>query len=454
LLLFFFLTKNQELITIMKSKQKALLAAALGALFTVSLAQAATVSGTVTNKTTGKPAAGDPVVLVDVQAGMGEVAHATTDAKGHYSLTEPGNSPYLIRVTHQGAGYFIAAPQGAGPGDLTVYDVAAKVQGVFIEADVLEIETENGQLKVTERFFVHNTSAPPTTQWSAKSFEVALPPEAVVDGVGGQRPNGLPTSIKMDPEGTKGHYAFNFPIQPDDGEKDTLFQLAYHLPYSGNFTFHAQVTLPAENFAVLVPKSITFTPTSNEAFKTVPEDPNIQTFVLKNAAPGSPIDFTIAGTGSIPREQQGTPGAQTQGAAMGAAGGAQDAAGGTPDGSAAAAGGRPGGGIGTPIDTPDPLSKYKWWILGGLALLLAAAAAFLLRKPAGEQSAAGPPQPGAVPYPSVGSPAAKHTQLLNALKEEMFALESERINDTIAPDEYAQVKAALETVLKRALARK
>jgi len=48
-----------------------------------ALAQATTVTGTVTNKTTGRPAAGDPIVLDDVQAGMGEVAHATTDANGH-----------------------------------------------------------------------------------------------------------------------------------------------------------------------------------------------------------------------------------------------------------------------------------------------------------------------------------------------------------------------------------
>jgi hypothetical protein len=422
---------------------------------TAALAHATTITGTVTNKTTGKPAAGDQVVLVDVQAGMGEVAHSTTDANGRYSLAEPGNSPYLVRVTHQGAGYFIAAPQGATPADITVYDVAPKVQGVFIEADVLEIESENGQLKVTERFFVHNTSTPPTTQWSAKSFEVVLPADAVVDGVGGQRPNGLPTSIKLDPDGPKGHYAFNFPIQPDDGEKDTLFQLAYHVPYSsGKYAFHAQVTLPADNLAVLVPKSMTFTATSGEAFKSVPEDPNIQTFVLKNATPGKQVDFTIAGTGAIPREQQGTPGAQSQGAAMGA----QDASGAAPDASAGN-GGQPGGGIGNPINTPDPLSKYKWWILGGLGLMFAAAAAFLLRKPAGAPAASGVAEAGAAAYPgfgsqAFGSPAAKNSQLLNALKEELFAIESEKINGTISPDDYAQVKAALETVLKRALSRK
>jgi len=412
-----------------------------------ALAQAATVTGTVTDKTTNKPASGDPIVLVDVQAGMGEVAKATTDSKGHYALVEPGSGPYLVRVTHQGAGYFIAAPDGATPADITVYDVAPKVQGVFIEADVMELETANDQLKVTERFFVHNTSTPPTTQWSAKSFQVILPADAVVDGVGGQRPNGLPTSIKMDPDGPKGHFAFNFPIQPDDGDKDTLFQLAYHLPYSsGKFDFKTQVTLPADNLAVLLPKSMTFQATSGDAFKSVPEDPNVQTFVLKNATPSKAVEFTVSGTGSIPREQQNA--AAGQQPRMGGAGGG-DATSAAPGPSST-----PGGGIGQPIGTPDPLTKYKWWILGAIGLVFAAAAAYFLRKPAGTQTIAAPPEGGAVPYQAFSSPAAKNSQLLNALKEEMFALESEKINGSIEPEEYARVKAALEIVLKRALNRK
>jgi hypothetical protein len=436
----------------MKSTQFAFRTFALSLIFAGSLAQAATVTGTVTNKTTGKPAAGDQVVLVDVQAGMGEVAHATTDAHGHYSLNEPGNSPYLVRVTHQGAGYFIAAPQGSAPGDLSVYDVAAKVQGVFIEADVIELETENGQLKVTERYFVHNTSSPPTTQWSAHSFEVVLPPEAVVDGVGGQRPNGLPTSIKLDPDGPKGRYAFNFPIQPDDGEKDTLFQLSYKVPYSaGKYTFNAQVTLPADNFAVLLPKGMTFTPGPGTSFKPVQEDPGVQTFLVKNATAGKSMEFTIAGNGSMPREQQGAPaGAQAGGAGMGA----PDSAGAAPDAGSSAANGRPGGGLGPPVKGSSALPEGAvWWILGGLALLLVAGAAFLLRKPAGFPATGAAADASVVSYPQFSSPATKNTALLNALKEEMFALESEKISGTLPPEEYAETKAALEIVLKRALKR-
>jgi len=437
-------------------------------LFAASFAQAATVTGTVIDKTTGKPAAGDTVVLVDVQAGMSEVAHATTDAKGFYSLNEPGSGPYLIRVTHQGAGYFIAAPQGNAPGDIPVYDVAAKVEGVSTEADVFEFESDNGQLRVTERYFVHNTSVPPRTQWTPRSFEIVLPPEATIAGVAAQRPTGLPTSVKLDPTGAKGHYAFNFPIQPDEGDKDTLFQIEYTVPYSnGKFTFHPQVSQLTQSIGVLLPKSMTFASGSGVAFQPITQDPAIQTYVAKNVTPGKALEFTVSGTGSMPREAQGGP-QQGEGATQ----------------SAGAPGTTPGGGIGEPINTPDPLTKYKWWILGGLGLLLAATAAFLLRKPAGGTTPAyaaapglttpgftagftalsapsGPtahaaPHPATVPTPAFASPAtpaAKNAALLNALKEELFALESEKLNGTLTPEEYAEVKPALEVVLKRALKR-
>jgi hypothetical protein len=53
----------------------------------------------------------------------------------------------------------------------------------------------------------------------------------------------------------------------------------------------------------------------------------------------------------------------------------------------------------------------------------------------------------------MASPAARNTALLNALKEELFALESDKIAGKITPAEYAELKAALEIVLKRALIR-
>jgi len=260
--------------------------------------------------------------------------------------------------------------------------------------------------------------------------------DAVLGDVAAQRPGGLPTNAKLVPDGAKGHYAFNVPIQPDQGDKDTLFQVSYTLPYtSGKYDFHEQVTMAADNFAVLMPKSMSLAGESGASFQSIQADPGVQTLLMKHVEAGKVINFSISGTGAMPREEQNAQGDNGPGGAPQA--------------------GQPGGGIAPPINTPDPLSKYKWWILGGLALLLAAVAAFLLRKPAGGEIGvpAGAAAVTGIPAAHITptTPAAKNAALLNVLKEELFALESERIAGTLPADEYAEQKAALETVLKRAL---
>ena len=44
--------------------------------------------------------------------------------------------------------------------------------------------------------------------------------------------------------------------------------------------------------------------------------------------------------------------------------------------------------------------------------------------------------------------------LLNVLKDELFAIESERLSGTLSQKDYADIKTGLEAVLKRALTRK
>jgi hypothetical protein len=425
---------DQENKTRMRSKIAVFCSLLLGA----AVAQAASVSGTVTNKTTGKPSAGDLVELVDVQAGMSAVATAKSDGKGRYSLNEPGSGPYLVRVTHQGAGYFIAAPQGNGPGDIGVYDASPDAKPISIEADVLQMEAQNDQLIVSEHWFVHNTSSPKETKTG--EFQFVLPSEAVLDMAESTRPSPMSMPTIAQPKSLgNGRYSLSVPIEPDQGDKNTIFEIQYHLPYKGKFTFHSQVTMPVDNFAVQLPKSMELKG-EGSSFQPVQAQQQIAIYLMKNAVPGTPVVFTVTGSGTMPREEQPQ--------------------GGGPQAGAAPAGGQPGGGIGEPIQAPDPLSKYKWWILGGLALLLAAAAAFLLRKPAGNTGAALPVvEPAYTPVVAQAArpaapPVSKGEALLNALKEELFSLESERISGTISAAEYAAQKAALETVLKRALNQK
>lgn len=457
-----------------------------------ALAQAASVTGTVTNKTTGKPSAGDTVVLVDVQAGMNEAATATTDSKGQYSLTIPpgGNAgAYLIRVTHQGASYFIAAPGSGTGGDLTVYDVSPKVDGVAIDADMLLFEGSAGELRVSERYLVRNASNPPKAQFGDKTFEIALPADAQLDSASATRPGGLGTTTRLIPLPQKGHYSFNVPIQPDQGQKETLFEVQYHISYNGKYTFRPQPQMQVDNFVVYTPKSMNFAGPSGAEFQTVQDDPRVTTNIAKSVRPGQQIAFTVSGEGQMPRNQQ-APGMSPQ-AMMGGGAAAPAADTSTPSAT-------PGGGIGNPIGTPDPLTKYKWWILGGLTLLLVLAAIYLLRgrRPVEEEDSLVPhsvasPIPHAVPShetegrplpaprsiapvsdytppaprrapepvlaapqyapPPNSTPAGGNAALLASLKDELFALESEKLNGTLSPEEYAQAKAGLEAMLKRAL---
>lgn len=415
--------------------------AALTAAFS-GIAFAESISGTVTNKTNNKPAAGDDVVLIRLAQGMQESTHTKTDAKGNFTLDLPDAGMHLVRVTHDKANYFRPAPPGTQSVDVDVYDAAAKVTGVSSEADVMRIQTdESGKtLRVVENFFVKNESTPPKTQFGDHPFEFYLPAGAIVEGSAALAPGGMPVQASPTPLGDPGHYTFVFPIRPGE----TRFQITYRVPYDGSLKLSPRPTMPTDTVAIMMPKSMSFKAGTSAAYAPVTEELTAQTYVARNVSPSQPLEFTISGTGQLPRDTAAA--GAGEGGQTGPAGGPQASAGGS-----AATDTRPGGGLGTPIDpegTNDPWSKYKWWILGGLGLAMAAGAGIMLKNNPQGSNASAPLQTVAAVAPS--GPGA----LLTTLKEELFAVETDRLEGRLGEAEYAEQKAALEVVLKRALSRK
>jgi hypothetical protein len=164
---------------------------ALCALFSAA-ASAATITGTVTNGTTKTPAAGDTVTLIALDQSMREIARTTTDAQGHFSIDAPDPGMHLIRIDHQGAGYFQPAPPNTPNVNAQVFDVAATVAGVSTVANVMRVETDQQGLRVTQSFFIKNDSNPPRTQFSKRSYDFFLPPGAVIEGSAAMAPGGMP----------------------------------------------------------------------------------------------------------------------------------------------------------------------------------------------------------------------------------------------------------------------
>lgn len=123
--------------------------------------------------------------------------------------------------------------------------------GVGIDADVMLVEATASTLNVRERYLVRNSSSPPRTQFSQNGFEVALPEGAVLEEASATRPGGLRTRTHLTSLCQKGHYAFNVPIQPDQGEKETLFEVQNRFAYNGKHPFAIRPLMPADSFVVL-----------------------------------------------------------------------------------------------------------------------------------------------------------------------------------------------------------
>jgi hypothetical protein len=421
-------------------------------LLLTSLAAAQTLTGTVKNATTGKPAAGDDVILLKLAQGMEEAGRTKADAKGQFSFKlDDAQSPHLIRAIHQDVTYHRMAPPGTTSVELQVYDVAKKIDGIAVVADIMRVQVEKGQLEVMRAFAVRNTSTPPRTQMNERNLEFYVPEGAkIIDG-SAMTAGGQPLTTAPVPESEKkDRYSFIFPLRPGI----TQFQVAFQLPYSGSANLDPKSIYPLEHFVAILPKTMQFNAGAAAGFKPMDDtnQPDSIVQVASNTKVGQNLAFKVSGEGLLEGRQEAD-GAQASSAPPQSA---QPQA-------------RPGGGLGPPIDAPDPLQKYRWWILGGFAAILVIGGIFVASR---QQSAARaarqktgssvrtnveddyePPETLATTSVRAATGSRPSSMLLEGLKEELFQLEVERRQGQISQAEYEKAKSALDQTLERALKR-
>jgi hypothetical protein len=315
-------------------------------------ASADDISGTVMNGTTRKPAAGDEVVLLSLsQSGMEEVARTQSDPRGRFHLPiAGGGSTYLVRVSHQGVTYHRPATPG-DPMQVRVYEVSDKLSDISAIMDVQRLEATSDTLEVKQLVTLRNASQPPRTLVNDRAFEIQLAPEARLESGLVQVQDGQPLKYKPLPGEQKGHYYFPFPLRPGD----TRFGVVYRLPYTGQAIIEPQVRNLGERFVVMLPRSMTFEPQAAGVFQPMPDVTPDNVQGTAPVSPGQMLAFRVSGNGMLAELQGRREPAQ-------------------PDAKA-----RPGGGLGPPIELPDPLHNQRWPILAGFAVLLAAGAKYIAR---------------------------------------------------------------------------
>ena len=416
---------------------------------------ASPLSGVVTDRTTGKPSAGDTVEVINMAQGMDPVAKTTSDSAGRFHVNAPDGGKTLLRVTHRGSDYYKSVDPSSNSVAIDIYDSAAKIDGISAIALVLRAETDitGKTLNVAETIGIQNASAPARTEFGGNTFDFYLPKGAQMQQTLASSPGGLPTNSDVKTlDAASGHYAFTFPIRPGE----TRFQVAYTLPYNGKQDFALRLSVPTEDVAVMLPKSMHFQGATQ--FQPLNVDPNTQSFAAHEPVLTQPVTFSVSGTGQLPDE---TP-SSTQGGAQ--------AMGGQSEGGAqvSTSGMRPGGGLGAPGDPEgqnDPWARYKWWILSllGVALIVGAWAMLKAGQPAATPGEASLPAAASfapsstTTAESAASPAASAAStpdtLLQALRDELFALETDRLAGRLSESQYAEQKTAFDIVLRRAMGR-
>jgi len=329
---------------------------------------------------------------------------------------------------------------GTSTADITVYDAAKQVDALSQTVEVNRYQSDGSQLHAIVLFAVKNDSKPPRSVAGDSTFEFVLPNGAGIEQAYAKGPGGQPVATAATPSSQKNHYSFSFPLRPGE----TQFQVSYRLPYNGEATFSPKPISAIQHFVVMTPKGMKFEPKDANQFRSMPDDSGASVMVVTNVKPGQDLSFRISGTGTFQNEPESA-----------------QAAGGENSGAPAANDNRPGGGLGAPIDAPDPLHDYRAYILGAFALVLVLGGAYVVSKSNQRPQAATSDGTRVVPLPvesrhvepEVAGPRDRSTLLLEAMKEELFQLEIDRAQGKITPEEYDKAKAALDETIRRAVTR-
>ncbi|MFZ3201894.1 MAG: hypothetical protein WA175_12185 [Candidatus Acidiferrales bacterium] len=418
-----------------------------------------TVTGTIRNGTTGKPAAGVDVILIQLQGTMQPVANTTTDSQGHYHFDNPvlGTAPMLIRAVYRGVNYHEPVPPGTTTADVEVFEPTDKPNAFSVKARAIILQPSGSELVVGEEYNITNNTQPPMAYYRAGgSFVFSLPGGAQLDQVSAMGASGMAVTQSTMDLG-KNQEAIDFPFRP--GESGV--RVSYKLPYAGD---HASLRFvspyAADRVAVFVPPSVQI---STDGFSPAGQNQGFNVYLREGVAANVPMTVSISGTAPAPPEDGGTSGNS------GSAGGADDSQ--NPSVNSRADSGEEAPAA-TATALPARLDSLKWILVAGFAALFLLGFAYLWRKPqAASAGALGavqdnfePPaarqtvssataaQESSPSRPSGGIVSADVERQvrgsLDDLKDTLFRLELRHQAGTISDVEYARERERIENLLR------
>ncbi|HEY6904760.1 MAG TPA: hypothetical protein VI216_10675 [Candidatus Acidoferrales bacterium] len=404
--------------------------------FLAQPAFAGTVTGTVTNGTTGKPAAGVDMILIQLQGTMKPIATTKTDAQGHYSFDNPalGAGPMLIRAVYRGVNYHEPATPGKTTVDVQVFEPTDKASAFSVTAHAIILQPNGSDLVVGEEYNISNKTQPPVAYYRpGGSFQFALPDGAQLTDVSVVGTSGMPV-VQSPVDLGSNKQAIDFPFRPGD----SVVRISYHLPYpadQANLRFMSYYA--ADRLAFFAPPSVHFT---GAGFAPGGEAQGFSVYMRDSVAANTPIAVSVSGTAPPPAPDNG---------------GSTNAANGS-DSQNPSVNSHADSGEETPVASittlPARLDSLKWILVGGFAALFTLGLIYVLRRPEAAVVAA-PNEMAAPPAPAAHGKSSSNVDhevrgSLDQLKDTLLRLELRREAGTIAEDEYVRERDRVQKTLR------
>jgi hypothetical protein len=407
-----------------------------------NVAQAGTVHGTVKNGTTGKPASGVQVMLIQLQGGMQPVANTQSDAQGQFSFDNPGlgAQPMLVRAVYRGVNFHQPVPPGKSDVEIAVYEPTKDGKAIGVTTRVVFFQPNGATLIVGEEYSLQNDTKPPEAYFRADgNFEFSLPEGAQLQQVAASGPAGMPV-VQAPIDKGQGHFAIAYAFRP--GENTVRY--SYEIPYPNNTV---AIKIPASAYAarrllVVAPPSVQI---AGEGLQPGGQEQGMAIYGRENLAANATVAVNVSGAAPPPgangAADQGPPGQEGQG--VGAAANIQQ--------------------------VPGRLDVLKWPLVAGFVGIFAVGAILLVRKPVAVtvallENSAEQVTTSNSPFPSEKTPASasqvntsnRSMENVNAavatsleyLKDQLFRLELRHQAGTIPDEEYASERARAEKVLR------
>jgi hypothetical protein len=260
---------------------------------------AGTVTGTVLNGTTGKPAAGVEMILIRLQGGMQPVANTTTDSDGHYKFDNPGlgAGPMLIRAVYRGVNYHEPATPDKTTVDVQVFEPTDKASAFAVTVHAVIIQPNGSDLTVNEEYNISNKTNPPLAYYRADgSFIFSIPEGAELGSVSAVGSSGMPV-VQSPIDKGKNQHAIVFPFRPGDSQVN----LSYRVPYPGNqATLRLISGYAVDHLGVFAPPSVQV---SGGGFTAAGQAQGFSAYMRDAVAANTPLSISVSGTAPPPAQQ-------------------------------------------------------------------------------------------------------------------------------------------------------